>query len=395
MADASNSAVELPDADAGADPVPDPLPEGAADFEAWEAAEDAVGTPEALIVSLDGFEGPLDVLLALARTQKVDLAKISILALADQYLLFIAEARKLRLELAADYLVMAAWLAFLKSKLLLPKETGADDSPSGDELAARLAFRLKRLEAMRNAAAALMTRKRLGRDVFARGMPEGVRTIRVRQYTGVIFDLLKAYADQRRRTVKRVHVVPRRTVWSIKDARQRLEAIVGQLSGEWMELEKYLEQYRDNPDVARTAVASSFGAALEMAREGMVEISQAEPFAPIYMRKREAGSNASVTSPVSCVGGQACRIRRGQEWFRRSSRSCRTDKSPSPSPTPSSRKPRPPRRPARPSPTRAGAGCRRTLPSSLPPTAVSNCAFSRRCCLPPPSRWPSSTSART
>jgi segregation and condensation protein A len=290
MADASNSAVELPDADAGADPVPDPLPEGAADFEAWEAAEDAVGTPEALIVSLDGFEGPLDVLLALARTQKVDLAKISILALADQYLLFIAEARKLRFELAADYLVMAAWLAFLKSKLLLPKETGADDSPSGDELAARLAFRLKRLEAMRNAAAALMTRKRLGRDVFARGMPEGVRTIRVRQYTGVIFDLLKAYADQRRRTVKRVHVVPRRTVWSIKDARQRLEAIVGQLSGEWMELEKYLEQYRDNPDVARTAVASSFGAALEMAREGMVEISQAEPFAPIYMRKREAGA---------------------------------------------------------------------------------------------------------
>jgi segregation and condensation protein A len=290
MADASNSAVELPDSDAGADPVPDPLPEGAADFEAWEAAEDAVGTPEALIVSLDGFEGPLDVLLALARTQKVDLAKISILALADQYLLFIAEARKLRLELAADYLVMAAWLAFLKSKLLLPKETGADDSPSGDELAARLAFRLKRLEAMRNAAAALMTRKRLGRDVFARGMPEGVRTIRVRQYTGVIFDLLKAYADQRRRTVKRVHVVPRRTVWSIKDARQRLEAIVGQLSGEWMELEKYLEQYRDNPDVARTAVASSFGAALEMAREGMVEISQAEPFAPIDMRRREAGA---------------------------------------------------------------------------------------------------------
>jgi segregation and condensation protein A len=290
MADASNSAVELPESDTGADPVPDPLPEGAADFEAWEAAEDAVGTPEALIVSLDGFEGPLDVLLALARTQKVDLAKISILALADQYLLFIAEARKLRLELAADYLVMAAWLAFLKSKLLLPKETGADDSPSGDELAARLAFRLKRLEAMRNAAAALMTRKRLGRDVFARGMPEGVRTIRVRQYTGVIFDLLKAYAEQRRRTVKRVHVVPRRTVWSIKDARQRLEAIVGQLSGEWMELEKYLEQYRDNPDVARTAVASSFGAALEMAREGMVEISQAEPFAPIYMRKREAGA---------------------------------------------------------------------------------------------------------
>jgi segregation and condensation protein A len=286
MADASMSAAELPETD----PVPDPLPEGAAEFDAWEAAEDAVGTPEALIVSIDGFEGPLDVLLALARTQKVDLARISIVALADQYLLFIAEARKLRLELAADYLVMAAWLAFLKSRLLLPKEASADDSPSGDELAARLAFRLKRLEAMRNAAAALMTRKRLGRDVFPRGMPEGVRTIRVRQYTGVIYDLLKAYAEQRRRTVKRVHVVARRTVWSIKEARQRLEAMVGELAGEWMELEKYLEQYRTSPDVARTAVASSFGAALEMAREGVVEISQAEPFAPIYMRKREAGA---------------------------------------------------------------------------------------------------------
>ncbi len=279
MADASMSAVE-----------PEPAPDPEAGFEAWEAAEDAVGTSEALVVSLDGFEGPLDVLLALARTQKVDLAKISILALADQYLHFIAEARKLRLELAADYLVMAAWLAYLKSKLLLPREAGTEDTPSGDELAARLAFRLKRLEAMRNAAAALMTRKRLGRDIFPRGMPEGVRTIRVRQYTGVIYDLLKAYAEQRRRTTKRVHVVPRRTVWSIKEARQRLEALVGEWTGEWMELEKYLEQYRTNPDVARTAVASSFGAALEMAREGLVEISQAEPFAPIYMRKREVGA---------------------------------------------------------------------------------------------------------
>ena len=189
---------------------------------------------------------------------------------------------------------MAAWLAYLKSKLLLPREAGTEDQPTGDELAARLAFRLKRLEAMRNAAAGLMTRKRLGRDIFARGMPEGVRTIRVRQYTAVIYDLLKAYAEQRRRTTKRVHVVPRRTVWSIKEARQRLEALVGQLTseaaGQWLQLDKYLEQYLSNPDVARTAVASSFGATLEMAREGLVEISQAEPFAPIYMRKREAGA---------------------------------------------------------------------------------------------------------
>jgi segregation and condensation protein A len=283
MADASISTAE---------PPPEPSFDATAD--AWEAAEDAIGTQDALVVSLEGFEGPLDVLLALARTQKVDLAKISVLALADQYLAFVAQALKLRLELAADYLVMAAWLAYLKSKLLLPREAGTEDQPTGDELAQRLAFRLKRLEAMRNAAATLMTRKRLGRDVFGRGMPEGVRTIRVRQYTAVIYDLLKAYAEQRRRTTKRVHVIRRRTVWSIKEARQRLEVLVGQLTGEaesqWLQLDKYLEQYLANADVARTAVASSFGAALEMAREGLVEISQAEPFAPIYMRKREAGA---------------------------------------------------------------------------------------------------------
>jgi len=283
MADASISAAE----------PPEPEQNFEANVDAWEAAEDAIGTQEALVVSLDGFEGPLDVLLALARTQKVDLAKISVLELANQYLAFITQALKLRLELAADYLVMAAWLAYLKSKLLLPREAGTEDQPSGEELAGRLAFRLKRLEAMRNAAAGLMTRKRLGRDIFARGMPEGVRTIRVREYTAVIYDLLKAYAEQRRRTAKRVHVIPRRTVWSIKEARQRLEALVGELTseaaGQWLQLDKYLEQYLANPDVARTAVASSFGAALEMAREGLVEISQAEPFAPIYMRKREAG----------------------------------------------------------------------------------------------------------
>lgn len=266
-------------------------PEPEAGFEAWKAAEDAIGTEDALVVNLDGFEGPLDVLLVLARTQKVDLTKISIMALADQYLVFIAEAHKLRLELAADYLVMAAWLAFLKSKLLLPREEGTQDQPTGEELAARLAFRLQRLEAMRNAAAQLMTRKRLGRDVFPRGMPEGMRTIRVREYTAAIFDLLKAYADQRKRTtVKRVHVVPRRSVWSIKDARLRLEALIGASVGDWVGLDSYLQTFAPSPDVARTALASSFGATLEMAREGSIELSQAEPFAPIYVRKREDGA---------------------------------------------------------------------------------------------------------
>jgi len=285
MVEAAGSATGTPEPDVGV----------GLGFEAWEAAEEAIAAQEALVVSLDGFEGPLDVLLALARTQKVDLAKISILALADQYLLFIVEARKLRLELAADYLVMAAWLAYLKSKLLLPREAGTEDTPSGEELAARLAFRLKRLEAMRIAAATLMTRKRLGRDIFGRGMPEGVRTIRVREYTGMIYDLLKAYAEQRKRTTKRVHVIPRRTVWSIKEARDRLEVLIGRWAGEqpagaWVQFERYLEQYVSNADVARTAVASSFGAALEMAREGLVEISQAGPFEPIYMRKRQDGA---------------------------------------------------------------------------------------------------------
>jgi segregation and condensation protein A len=258
--------------------------------EVWEAGDEAPRLEEALVISLDGFAGPLDVLLALARTQKVDLTKISVLALAEQYLVFIAHARKLRLELAADYLVMAAWLAYLKSKLLLPREPSTANQPSGEELAARLAFRLKRLEAMRNAAATLMTRRRLGRDVFPRGMPEGVRTIRVRQYTAVVYDLLKAYAEQRSRTAKRVHVVPRRTVWSIKDARERLQTLIGRGVAQWVQLDMYLEQYLPGPELARTALASSFGATLEMARDGLVELSQTEPFAPIYMRRREDGA---------------------------------------------------------------------------------------------------------
>jgi segregation and condensation protein A len=260
------------------------------EFERWDDPADLPGPDEALVVNLEGFEGPLDLLLALARTQKVDLARISVLALAEQYLAFVERALKLRLSLAADYLVMAAWLAFLKSRLLLPRERGAEDQPSGEELAARLAFRLMRLEAMRDAAGKLVTRNRLGRDVFARGQPEGVRTIRVRKYTAMIFDLLKAYADQRKKTVRRVHVVPRRTVWSIKEARDRLEALLGERPPEWVHLDAFLQQYGALPDIARTARASSFGATLEMAREGLVELSQAGPFAPIFMRKREANA---------------------------------------------------------------------------------------------------------
>jgi len=247
---------------------------------------------DGFVVDLDGFEGPLDLLLALARTQKVDLARISIDTLVTQYLAYIREAQMLRLELAADYLVMAAWLAFLKSRLLLPRDENVDDGPTGEELAARLAFRLMRLEAMRTAAGQLLTRKRLDRDIFARGMPEGVRTIRTREHSAEIYDLLKAYAEQRlRTTVRRAHVVKNRTVWSIKEARLRLETLVGRSAGTWVQLDFFLEQFLPSPELGRTALASSFGATLEMAREGRIEIRQAGPFAPIYLRRKEDGAD--------------------------------------------------------------------------------------------------------
>jgi segregation and condensation protein A len=256
--------------------------------EAWseDGAARSVRVGEEFVVDIAGFEGPLDLLLAMARTQKVDLSRISILALVEQYLTFVDAAQRIRLELAADYLVMAAWLAFLKSRLLLPKEEQPADQPHPDELAQRLAFRLMRLDAMRNAAAQLLTRKRLGRDVFGRGSPESVTTVRERHYTAQIFDLIKAYADQRRRTIKTKHVIKARQVWSIKDARQRLEILIGGSSSDWVQLDFFLEQYMPSPEFGRTALASSFGATLEMAREGLIELRQAGPYAPIYMRKR-------------------------------------------------------------------------------------------------------------
>jgi segregation and condensation protein A len=258
----------------------------------WEAPglEDAPGLADAFIVDVNGFEGPLDLLLALARMQKVDMAKISILPLVEQYLEFIVRARDLRLELAADYLVMAAWLAYLKSKLLIPREKEDPQTQSAEEMAQRLAFRLMRLEAMRTAAARLMTRKRLGRDVFTRGSPEMVRHTKETTWTAQVYDLLKAYADQRRRTLKVVHVVKARRVWSIKDARIRLEKLVGASAGDWAQLDLFIEQYLPHGEEEKTAIASSFGATLEMAREGLIELRQDEPFAPIYMRKKEPGA---------------------------------------------------------------------------------------------------------
>jgi segregation and condensation protein A len=262
---------------------------------AWEdpVVEARADDEDALIVDVAGYEGPLDLLLALARTQKVDLSKISVLALADQYLGFIGEAQKLRLELAADYLVMAAWLTYLKSRLLLPRETVPGEEATAEELARRLSFRLMRLEAMREASAQLMTRMRLGRDVFPRGMPEGTKTIRETEFTAKIYDLLHAYADQRRRTIKVGHVIKVRPVWSIKDARLRLERLLGEAptQTEWLAFERCMQELAGAHDNGKTVMASSFGATLEMAREGHIELRQEGPFEPIYMRPRrsEAG----------------------------------------------------------------------------------------------------------
>ncbi len=265
-------------------------PVGGPEQGAWDGlgVEDARAPGEQLVVDVEGFEGPLDLLLALARTQKVDLSRISIVTLVDQYIEFIRDAQQLRLEIAADYLVMAAWLAFLKSRLLLPREELAGEELTAEEAAQRLAFRLMRLDAMRRAAGELMNRNRLGHEVFARGWYESVETIRQTRHTAEIVDLLKAYADQRRRTIKVEHTVKARTVWSIKEARGRLERLVGAKLGHWVQLDMFLIEYLPTPEARRTVLASSFGASLEMAREGLVELRQDGAFAPLFVRKLDA-----------------------------------------------------------------------------------------------------------
>jgi segregation and condensation protein A len=240
---------------------------------------------KALIVDVRGFEGPLDLLLSLARTQKVDLTQISILALVEQYLTYIAELRRMRLELAADYLVMAAWLAYLKSRLLLPELPDGDDEPSGEELAAALAFRLRRLEAMREAAAKLMTRNRLGRDVFARGAPEGIRIERHSTYEADLYDLLRAYAGQRQKHAEATYHVHVRQVVTLNEARAILQRLVGDIA-DWAPLDALLGEYAVGHAPRTSAVASTFTASLEMAREGIIELRQAEAFAPLYMRSK-------------------------------------------------------------------------------------------------------------
>jgi segregation and condensation protein A len=240
-------------------------------------------------VDLDGFEGPLDLLLELARRQKVDLARISVLALAEQYLAFVEEARKLRLELAADYLVMAAWLAYLKSRLLLPAPTKAESGEAAD-LADALAQRLRRLEQIRRAAEALFARPQLGRDVFARGAPEPIARTSAIVYEATLYDLLSAYARQTQKHARaRVRFKPR-VVWSLAEAREALTRMIGEVD-DWTELDSWLISYGVEPKFRRTARASSFSASLELAREGRIELRQDAAFAPLWLRPAVAAAN--------------------------------------------------------------------------------------------------------
>jgi segregation and condensation protein A len=252
--------------------------EGADPFDEPHAAS---GDPDRLQLDIDGWEGPLDLLLTLARAQKVDLAKISILALTDQYLAFIADARRLRLEIAADYLVMAAWLAYLKSCLLLPKDPEVEPGP--DELALRLQLRLQRLDAMREAGARLMGRDRVGRDVFLRARPEGLPLVRKARWQATLYDLIAAYGSVRVRGEPVVHIVARRPVMTLEEALVRLERMVGATPG-WSELQSYVPETQD-PAYRRSALASSFVATLELARLGRVQLAQDAPFAPLMVRR--------------------------------------------------------------------------------------------------------------
>ncbi|MDB5562856.1 MAG: ScpA [Hyphomicrobiales bacterium] len=244
---------------------------------------------EVLYVDVDGYEGPLDLLLELARRQKVDLAGISVLALAEQYLAFIETIRDKRIEIAADYLVMAAWLAYLKSRLMVPQAPG-DEEPSGEMMAALLQFRLKRLEAMRNAAAQLMNRPRLGFQVYARGLPEPVTIHKRSLWEASLFDLLKAYAVQRERGQQSDYSPLQRTVWSLQEARDILQRLIGE-SMDWVPMDTYLAQYLLSPEERVTIRASSFASSLELVRQGQIEVRQNLAFGPLFMRRRSGGSD--------------------------------------------------------------------------------------------------------
>jgi len=242
---------------------------------------------EALIIDIDGFEGPLDLLLMLSRTQKVDLRRISVLQLAEQYLKFVTQAQDLRLELAADYLVMAAWLAFLKSRLLLPPDPG-DAGPSADDLAAHLAFQLERLAAMRDAAARLMGRDQLARDFFARGVPEDVTRRTKVTYGATLLDLMRAYARIRTKDEFRPYAFDRQNIYTMEQALDRMRGLLG-YAGDWADLTSFLpDGWNVSPERRRSATAAHFAAILELAKRGQVQLRQGEVFAPLLIRRKDA-----------------------------------------------------------------------------------------------------------
>jgi segregation and condensation protein A len=276
-----------------------------ADFDSTIAqtlTDERASSDPSLVVDVEGFEGPLDLLLMLARTQKVDLSKISILALADQYLQFIEAARKLRLELAADYLVMAAWLAYLKSRLLLPG-AAEEPGPSAEDMALALAHRLRRLEAFRSVAAQLMGRPQYDRDVFGRGAPEPIEEVKNAEWSATLYDLLTAYTVQRQHsTLARVRFAKRKA-WSLAEARAALERLIGQTS-DWTRIDEYLITYLVEPSMTATVFASSFASALELVREGEAEIHQKQAFAPLFMRKRVGvGAGQAVVEATPAAQG--------------------------------------------------------------------------------------------
>ncbi len=244
---------------------------------------------EALIVDVDGFEGPLDLLLTLSRTQKVDLRRISVLELARQYLTFVDHAKELRIELAADYLVMAAWLAYLKSRLLLPPDP-SEEGPSGAELAAHLAFQLERLQAMRDAAARLMGRDQLGRDFFVRGQNQDIQRIRTVTYSANLLDLMQGYARIRTKDDFRPFVMDRDSVFTMEEALERMRSLIG-FTGSWTDMLSYLpDGWHKDPVKRRSATAATFAASLQLVKEGRLEIRQSNNFAPIQLRSLDEES---------------------------------------------------------------------------------------------------------
>ncbi|KPD11439.1 ScpA family protein [Phaeobacter sp. 11ANDIMAR09] len=244
---------------------------------------------EALIVDVDGFEGPLDLLLTLSRTQKVDLRRISVLELARQYLTFVDHAKELRIELAADYLVMAAWLAYLKSRLLLPPDP-SEEGPSGAELAAHLAFQLERLQAMRDAAARLMGRDQLGRDFFVRGQNQDIQRIRTVTYSANLLDLMQGYARIRTKDDFRPFVMDRDSVFTMEEALERMRSLIG-FTGSWTDMLSYLpDGWHKDPVKRRSATAATFAASLQLVKEGRLEIRQSDNFAPIQLRSLDEES---------------------------------------------------------------------------------------------------------